>query len=105
MAKTWARFCAQISSQMDQCANSLLHAEKMQMGRKPHASLSKTKLSTPEDEIRKLVISATSLGDIWQFFLKRLKNGSSLDFLCFSILDEPGEFIEARFIYSDEDIE
>jgi diguanylate cyclase (GGDEF)-like protein/putative nucleotidyltransferase with HDIG domain len=100
IGKAWSQLCNQISSRVDQCTTALLHAEKLQMARKPHASrLSKTRLSTPEDEVKKLVISASSLEDIWQFFLKRLKSGSSLDLLCFSILDERGDLIEARFLY------
>lgn len=96
----WGRFCDQISTRVDQCASVLLHAEKIQMARKPHASkLSKTRLSSPEDEVKKLVITASSLEDIWQFFLKRLKSGSSLDLLCFSVLDERGVLIEVRFLH------
>lgn len=106
MARAWTRFCSQLSTKVDQCATALLHAEKIQMARKPHGSLlSKTKLSTPEEEIRKLIISAASLDDIWHFFLKRLKSGSSLDFLGFSVLDERGDFIRLRFAYSEGELE
>jgi hypothetical protein len=96
----WSRFCDQISTRVDQCTSALLHAEKLQMARKPHATkLSKTRLSSPEDEVKKLVITASSLDDVWQFFLKRLKSGSTLDLLCFSVLDERGLLIEARFLH------
>lgn len=101
IAQAWNQFCSHLSQRVDQCANNLLHSEKVQMGRKPHASrLAKTKLSTPEEEVRKLISSAASLDDVWSFFLNRLKSGSPLDFLCFSVKDERGDFIQARFIHS-----
>jgi diguanylate cyclase (GGDEF)-like protein/putative nucleotidyltransferase with HDIG domain len=103
MAKTWTRFCAQLYTRMDQCANALLHAEKIQMGKSYASHLAKTKLATPEEEVRQLIITAASLGDVWKFFLKRLKSGSPLDFLCFSVLDERGDFIRVRFMYSQDD--
>lgn len=104
LAKAWNQFCNQVSNRVDQCASALLHAEKIQLGRKPHASrLSKTRLSSPEDEIKKLVITAASLEDVWQFFLKRLRNGSQLDLLCFSVLEERGDLIEVRFLYGGDD--
>jgi diguanylate cyclase (GGDEF)-like protein/putative nucleotidyltransferase with HDIG domain len=97
----WNQFCDHLSQRVDQCATGLLHAEKIQMGKNPHASkLAKTKLSTPEEEVRKLVSSATSLKDVWDFFLKRLKSSSTIDFLCFSVKDERGDFIQARFIHA-----
>lgn len=106
LAKAWGEFCDHVSNRVDQCATALLHAEKIQMGKKPYAShLSKTRLSSPEDEIKQLVITAASLGDIWEFFLKRLRSGSQLDLLCFSLLDERGDFIEARYLYTGELIE
>ena len=106
LAKAWNQFCDQVSSRVDQCTTALLHAEKIQMGKKPYGSrLSKTRLNSPEDEIKQLVISAASLEDVWQFFLKRLRSGSQLDLLCFSLLDERGDFIEARHLYTGELIE
>jgi diguanylate cyclase (GGDEF)-like protein/putative nucleotidyltransferase with HDIG domain len=105
LAKLWSNLTGQVALRMDQCANTLLHAEKLQMARKPYGTkLSNSKLSTPEDEIKKLVITAASLEDIWQFFLKRLNNGNALDFMCFSILDEHEEAIEVRFLYADHEI-
>ncbi|HEY9746216.1 MAG TPA: diguanylate cyclase [Oculatellaceae cyanobacterium] len=100
LARAWTRFCGRLSSRMDQCATALIHAKKIQMARKPYASaLSKTRITSPEDEIKKLLTSAVSLNDVWQFFLKRLKSGSALDFMCFSVRDERGDFIRVRFVY------
>lgn len=94
-----------LALKMDQAANSLLHAEKLEMARKPYGSkLSSSRLNTPEDEIKKLIINAASLHDIWQFFLQRLNNGSAIDFLCFSTLDEREEAIEVGFLYADKEI-
>jgi diguanylate cyclase (GGDEF)-like protein/putative nucleotidyltransferase with HDIG domain len=99
LAKSWSRLCLQLSNRVDQCATALLHSEKIRMGQESHqGSLSKTKLSTPEDEIKKLITTASGLEDVWHFFLKRLKNGSALDFICFSVLDERGDFIRVRFL-------
>lgn len=105
LAETWGRVREQWASRwmtsVDYCANALLHSEKLQMARKPYGGrLSKTQLTTPEDEIKQLIITAASLEAVWHFFLKRLRSGSALDFLCFSLLDEPGDFIEVRFIYT-----
>ncbi len=101
LAAQWNQFCSHLSQRVDQCANGILHAEKVQMGKKPHGSkLAKTKLATPEEEIRRLVSSAASLADVWEFFLKRLKSGTPIDFLCFSTKDDRGEFIQARFIHT-----
>lgn len=106
LAKTAVRFCVDLSNRtgeaLNQYTTALLHAEKIQMGRKPHASLSKTRLSSPEDEVKKLITSAATLEDVWNFFLKRLKNGSSLDFMSFSVLDERSDFIRVRFLHAAE---
>ncbi len=104
MGKAWTRFYAQFSNQVNAVTTSFWHGEKLQQ-HKPNATLAKTKLSTPQDEIRKLVHSAASLDDVWHFFLKRLKSGSPLDFLCFSILDERNEFIVARYLFSSDEEE
>lgn len=101
ITQAWNQFCSHLSQRVDQCATGLLHAEKIQMGKKAHASkLAKTKLATPEEEVRRLISSAATLDDIWAFFLKRLKSGSPLDLLCFSIKDERGEFVQVRYIYA-----
>lgn len=103
LAKGWTQFCSKLSSNVDQCATALIHSEKIEMARKPHAShLSKTKLSSPEEEIKKLLTTAATLNDVWQFFLKRLKSGSSLDLMCFSFRDERNDFIRVRFLYGGE---
>ena len=97
LGQAWSRFC----TTMDQAALRILHAEKIEAPEKRHASkLSKTRLSTPEDEVKKLITSAASLEDIWTFFLKRLRNGSGLDLLCFSVLDERGDLIRVRFLHA-----
>ncbi len=96
LAKAWSRMCISL----DQAAMRMLHAEKINGAEKRHASkMSKTRLSTPEEEVKKLITSASTLEDIWQFFLKRLKNGSGPDFLCFSVLDERGDLIRVRFLH------
>lgn len=105
LATLWTQWGNQIALRVDQAANSLLHAEKLEMARKPYgAKLSSSRLSTPEDEIKKLIITAASLQDIWAFFLQRLNNGSALDFMCFSTLDEREESIEVGFLYADKEI-
>ena len=105
LAKLWHNFTGQVALRMDQCANTFLHADKLQMARKPYGEkLSNSRLGTPEDEIKKLIISAASLEDIWIFFLRRLNNGNALDFLCFSTLDEHEEAIEVRFLFADHEI-
>ena len=104
LAKVWTQFCGRLSSQANQYATALIHSEKIQMGRKPHASkLSKTRLTSPEEEIKKLLTSAASLAEVWQFFLKRLKSGSPLDLMCFSFRDERNDFIRVRFLYGGEE--
>lgn len=100
MARAWAKLCTQLSRQVDQVAYHLLNADKLQMGKQPESDkLTKTRLSTPEEEVKRLITTAASLDDIWQFFLKRLKHGSDLDFMCFSVLDERGDFIRVPFLY------
>lgn len=105
----WEHVRHRVMYGVDQCAANLLHAEKIRMTRKPHASQPKqadapglsTLLQPADAEVRQLIHNATELVDIWKFFLRRLKNGSPLDLLCFSILDEQGQFIRVRFLHSD----
>src|SRR5690606_27414465 len=58
-----------------------------------------TRLLNPEEDVRQLITTAASLEDVWQFFTKRLRNGSDLDLLCFSVLDESGDFIRIELLY------
>jgi len=105
LAELWNRWSNQVALRVDHAANSLLHAEKLEMARKPYGSkMSSSQLSTPEDEIKKLVITASSLKDIWDFFLHRLNNSNALDFMCFSTLDEREEAIEVGFLYADKEL-
>lgn len=105
--KPWMQWRDGLARRLDWCATALLQVEKLRIARKAHASLPLTKsvpnpLSSSESEVRQLLAGATCLEDIWHFFLRRLKNGSSLDLLCFSVLDERGQFIRVRFLYSPE---
>ena len=47
-------------------------------------------------------LNAATLEDVWQFFARRLRNGSDLDLLCFSVIDESGDFIRIKFLYPYE---
>ena len=106
----WEQVRHRVIYEVDQCTANLLHAEKIRMARKPNASLPasngiaglSTLLHSADAEVRQLVNHATELADIWRFFLRRLKNGSPLDLLCFSVLDEQGQFIRVRFLHSDD---
>jgi diguanylate cyclase (GGDEF)-like protein/putative nucleotidyltransferase with HDIG domain len=105
LAALWGRLGDQVGLRFDQCASALLQAENLQLTRKPYgAKLSSSRLVTPQDEVKKLVITAASLEDIWRFLLQRLNNGNALDFLCLSTLDEREEAIEIAFLYADQEI-
>lgn len=87
-------------STLDHYANELMHSDKIEMAKKPYGSKqAKTRLLNPEEDVRNLITTAASLEDVWQFFMKRLRNGSELDLLCFSVLDESGDFIRIKYLY------
>lgn len=90
----------QFWSAVDGLANDVIQANSLNFGKKPQrAKLSKTRLLSPEEEVKQLITSATSLEDLWRFFVHRLKSGTDIDFLCFTVLDESGDFIRMKFIH------
>ncbi len=88
-------------STMDRLTADLIQSNQVSVAKPQGGKASKTRLLSPEDEVKQLITTASSLEDIWNFFLKRLKAGSGLDFLCFSCLDESEDFIRVRFLYPE----
>lgn len=83
---------------VDHFASEIIHSDKADLIRKRwgHKPV-RTEFLSPEEEVKQLITSAESLSDIWDFFSRRLKSGTDIDILCFSVLDESGEFVRMRF--------
>jgi diguanylate cyclase (GGDEF)-like protein/putative nucleotidyltransferase with HDIG domain len=79
-------------------AEAGLGASVSQMMKKP-ATPGKLNRLTPEEEVKQLLVSATRLDDVWQFFLRRLRVGSDIEFLAFSVLDESGNGLRVPYVY------
>lgn len=102
-----ARTMQNLWMNLDQWVADLIHTEKT---RHLNTHLNKmidkfyesgqqhTKFLNPEEDVKKLINNASSLEDIWQFFLKRLKNTSQPDLICFSMLDESEDFLKVHFL-------
>ncbi|MGE0199975.1 MAG: HD domain-containing phosphohydrolase [Candidatus Melainabacteria bacterium] len=65
----------------------------------PEGRLQKTRLQSPEDEIKALIQSAATLDDVWGFLLRRLRHGVDVDLLCLSVLDDSGDVLRVRHLY------
>ncbi len=94
----YALMASKLWRAVDTFATELVHSDKSELLRKRWGQKPvKSPLLSPEEDVKQLITSAVSLHDIWLFLQRRLKNGSDLDFLCFSILDETGECVRIRF--------
>jgi diguanylate cyclase (GGDEF)-like protein len=102
----WSRACvapADNTAAWLQRAEAFYDRVSTQFATRPTAILKPSKRETPlpklEDDVREIIMSATTLEDLWRFFNGRLKSGGSPDLLCFSILDESSQFVRVRFLY------
>lgn len=85
---------------MDSFASEIIQSDKASMVRKRWGyKPTRTPLLTPEEEVRQLIMSANRLQDIWDFFNHRLRTGTELSLLCFSVLDDGEDSIRMRFHY------
>ncbi|MBX2859747.1 MAG: diguanylate cyclase [Vampirovibrio sp.] len=87
-------------SMVDNFATDLLNNERADQVRQRYASSpAKTKLLSPEEDVKRLIKTASSLEDLWGFLLKRLISGDEPRFIALSLLDESGDFIRVPFVY------
>ncbi len=87
---------------LDRFASDLIRVEKNRLNRKEHPlPMYPHRTSIPEEDIKYLLTATKTLEDVWSFFMKRLKSGSSIDFLCLSVLDESGDFVRIQFIHPE----
>ncbi len=97
----YSKLAQSVADALDTFASSILQAEKAGRIRKRHAERpsSRSRILTPEEDVRHLITTAQDLDDLWEFFIRRLNSSSDLDLMCFSVLDESGDFIRLRHIY------
>lgn len=93
------RFLQQVQSRvqgsLETLVDELIRTEERDFCKEPQRHL-KTKLLSPEADVKKLIISANSLEDIWHFLIKRL--GSEPSFVLFSVVDETAELLRLRYL-------
>lgn len=87
----------QASSMLDMLANELIRSEGEGFGKTPR-KLMKTKMASPEADVKRLIMTANTLEDIWQFLVERLRSGSEPEFMIFSIVDEVSELFRLRYL-------
>jgi len=85
------------SNVLDMLANELIRSEGEGFGKTPR-KLMKTKMASPEADVKRLIMTANSLEDIWQFLVERLRSGSEPEFMIFSIVDEVSELFRLRYL-------
>lgn len=88
-----------VSNWTQKWMQDVLYAGAVQ-GDKKTGSQAVHRLLTPEDDIKHLMMTASSIKDLWQFFVKRLNaTGAGLDLMCLSVMDESGDFIRIKYLY------
>lgn len=87
---------------LDQMAKELIRQEGYEFGRESKRNL-KTKIVSPEEDVKRLIISANSLEDIWHFLVKRLRSGSEPSFIVFSVVDESSELLRLRYLWPQKE--
>lgn len=60
---------------------------------------SKTRLLSPEEDIRRQLNAVQSLEAIWRFILKRVCTGSAPELVLFSVVDHHAEMVRLRYVY------
>lgn len=63
----------------------------------------KSRALNADEDIKRLLMMAATIGDVWDFLLKRLKNGGELQFMVLSVVDEQAELLRLRHIYADRE--
>lgn len=99
MKRLYVYLRRKVSKVADLLTNELLRSEGNGFGRSSQRKSAKPRLVSPEEDVKKLIISANSLDDIWQFLNKRLRSGSEPSFILFSVVDEVAELLRLRFLY------
>ncbi len=92
----------QTSNWLDTITNELIRSEGHEFGREPGRH-NRLKALSPDEDVKKLIISASSLEDIWYFLMKRLRTSSEPEFIMFSVVDETAELLRLRFIWPSAD--
>ncbi|MEB3286571.1 MAG: diguanylate cyclase [Vampirovibrionales bacterium] len=80
----------------------VFYSDSLAMGKRHYGKQTATQaLLSPAEDIKHLMMGASSLDDIWEFFLKRLNaTGTGLDVLCLSVIDESGDYIRVKQLHS-----
>lgn len=96
----YGKLAQSVAGALDTFASGMLQAEKTSRIRKRHGDRpARSRILAPEEDVRNLLTTAQNLDDLWTFFTRRLNSGSDLDLMCFSILDESGDFIRLKHLY------
>ncbi len=88
---------SQLHTKLDELTHELIRYEHNGFAKDPQR-YSKTKLATPEEDVKRLIISAKSLEEVWDFLNKRLRTGSAPEFILFSVVDEMSDLLRLRFL-------
>lgn len=65
----------------------------------PPRKTSKSQFLTPEEDVKKLIISAQALDDVWEFLIKRLRSGAEPRFILLSVVDEVAELLRLKYLW------
>ena len=103
----YADIAYKLWASIDRLTQDVIRANKMGFDNKNkghsskpgHPKSKKTRLLSPEEDVRKLILQAGTLDDIWQFFVRRLGNGTPPDLMCLSVMDESGDYIRVRYLH------
>lgn len=81
----------------DALTDELVRPEEYDFAQEPQRQL-KTKILSPDEDVKKLIISANSLEEVWDFLVKRLRTGPEPSFVLFSVVDEVAELLRLRYL-------
>ena len=83
----------------DNIASYFMHQESEAVAKASQDFASKTRLLSPEEDIRRQLNTVQTLDAIWRFVLKRVCTGSEVELVLFSIVDHYAEMVRLRYIY------